>query len=65
MVLIHRLTQVTQDPIVQGASSISIIGKGRHEDCRYRVARVDKVPVEFEPGHSWHMDVGDQASCFG
>jgi hypothetical protein len=65
MVLIHRLTQVTQDSIVQGASPISIIGKGRHEDCRYRIARVDKVPVEFEPGHGRHMDVGDQASCFG
>jgi hypothetical protein len=65
MVLIHRLTQVTQDPIVQGASPVSIIGKGRHEDCRYRVARVDKAPVEFEPGHGRHMDVGDQAGCFG
>jgi len=65
MVLIHRLTQVTQDSIVQCASPVGIIGKGRHEDCRYRVARVDKAPVEFEPSHSRHMDVGDQAGCFG
>src|SRR3954449_2375570 len=65
IVLLHRLTQVTQDPILQGASPVSIIGKGGHEDCRYRVARLDKVPVEFEPGHSRHMDVRDQAGCFG
>src|SRR5215468_2005817 len=65
MLLIHRLTQVTQDPIVQGASPVGIIGKGRHDDCRYRVARVDETSVEFESGHRRHMDVGDQAGCFG
>src|SRR5205814_7266529 len=57
IVLIHRFRQVTQDPIVQGASPVSIIGKGRDEDCRYRAARVDKAPVEFEARHSRHMDV--------
>jgi hypothetical protein len=65
MVLIHRLTQVTQDPIVQGASPVGIIGKGRHEDCRYRVTHVDEASIELEPGHGRHMDVGDQAGCFG
>jgi hypothetical protein len=65
MHLIHRLAQVTQDPIVQGASPVGIAGKGRHEDGRNGVARVDKPPAEFEAGHGGHMDVSDQASCFG
>jgi hypothetical protein len=65
MVLIHRLTQVTHDPIVQGASPVNVIRKRGYEDCRDRVARVDKASVEFEPGHGRHMDVGDQAGCFG
>src|SRR5262249_28061034 len=30
-----------------------------------RLARVDKAPIEFEPGHGRHMDIGDQAACFG
>jgi hypothetical protein len=29
-----------------------------------RVARVDEVSVQFEPGHRRHMDVSDQAGCF-
>jgi hypothetical protein len=60
MLFIHRFAHVTSDPIVQGASPVNIIGKRCHEDCRNRLTRVDELPVEFEPSHRRHMDIGDQ-----
>jgi hypothetical protein len=65
MLVIHRLAQITHDPVNEGASPVGIIRKRSHKDCRNRVARVDKASVEFEPGHGRHLDVGDQAGCFG
>src|SRR5262245_54117381 len=62
---IHRLAQVTNNPVVQGASLVNIVGVGRHEDCRDGVARSDEVSVELDPAHRRHMDVGDQAGRFG
>jgi hypothetical protein len=29
------------------------------------VARVDKASVELEPSHDGHLDIRDQAGCFG
>ena len=63
--LIHWLTKVTDDPIVQGAGPVNVIGVGSHEDCRNRVPCIDEVSVEFDAGHRRHMDVGDQAGRFG
>jgi hypothetical protein len=65
MLLIKRLTKVTNDPIVQGAGAVNVVGVGSHEDRRNRVTRLDEVFMEFEPGHRRHMDVGDQAGGFG
>jgi hypothetical protein len=36
MLFINRLAKVADDPIVQGADSVNIIGVGSHEDCRNR-----------------------------
>src|SRR6266567_7977490 len=65
MLLINRLTKVTNDPIVQGAGAVNVIGVGSHEDRRNRVTRLDEVFIELEPGHRRHMDVSDQAGGFG
>src|SRR6478736_5698093 len=65
MLFIHWLTKVTDDPVIQGAGPVNIIGVGCYEDCRYRVVRLDEVSVERDPGHRRHVDVGDQAGCFG
>jgi hypothetical protein len=65
MFFIHRLTHVTHGAVMQRAGPINIIGKRGYEDCRNRVARVEKAPEEFETRHGRHMDVGDQAGCFG
>src|SRR6516162_1690884 len=62
---IHRLAQVTNYPVVQGASLVNIVGIGRHEDCRDDVARTNEVSVELDPSHPRHVDVGDQAGRFG
>ena len=36
MLFINRLAKVADDPIVQGADPVDIIGVGSHEDCRNR-----------------------------
>src|SRR6266436_2449922 len=64
MLLINWLTKVTNDPIVQGASPVNVIGVGRNEDRRNGVPDFDEVSVELDSGHRGHMDVGDQASRF-
>jgi len=64
MLVIHRLTQVTRDAVVQRASPVNVIGECSHEDGRNRLARIDKTSVEFDPGHDRHLNVGDQAGCF-
>ena len=61
--VIHWLTKITDDPVVQGAGPINIIRIGGHEDCRNRMPCIDQALVEFDPGHLRHVDVGDQARC--
>ena len=65
MLFIHWLTKVTDHPVIQGAGPVNIIGVGSYEDCRNRVARLDEVSVECDPGHRRHVNVGDQAGRFG
>lgn len=64
IVLIHWLAQIADDTVVQCPGPISIVGVGCHEDCRNSSVRIDKVSVQFEPGHGRHVDVGDEASRF-
>jgi hypothetical protein len=61
MLFINRFAKVTDDPVVQGAGSVNVIGVGRHEDCGNRAPCINEVSVEFDPGHRRHMDVSDQA----
>jgi hypothetical protein len=65
VLFIDWLTKVTDDPVVQDTRAVNIIRVGRHEDCRNRPPCIDEVSVEFDPGHRRHMDVGNQAGCFG
>jgi hypothetical protein len=64
MLIIDRLAKVTNGSIFQSAVSIFVIGIGSNEDCGNRVASLDELPIEFDPGHRRHMDVSDQAGCF-
>ena len=64
MLFINRLAKVADDPIVQGADPVNIIGVGSHEDCRNRAPCIDEVSVEFDSGHRRHLDVSDQAGRF-
>jgi hypothetical protein len=61
MLLINRLTKVTNDPIVKGAGAVNVVGVGSNEDRRNGVPDFNEVSVEFDSGHRRHMDVGDQA----
>ena len=59
MLFIDRLAKVTDDPLVQGADPVNIIGIGSHEDCRNLAPCIDEVSVEFDSGHRRHVYVGD------
>jgi hypothetical protein len=56
MLLINRLTKVTNDPIVQGAGAVNVVGVGSHQDRRNRVPRIHEVSAKLgsqcnqEPG---------------
>jgi hypothetical protein len=64
MLLIDRLTKVTNDPTVKGAGAVSVVGVGSHEDRRNRVTRLDEEFMELDSRHRRHMDVSDQAGGF-
>jgi hypothetical protein len=57
--------KVTNDPIVHSAGVVKVVWVGSYENRGNRVTRLDKVFMELEPGHLWHMDVSDQAGGFG
>src|ERR1700731_4597552 len=64
MLLINRLTQVTNNPIVQGAGAFNVVGVGSNENCWNPVPCLDEVFVQLDAGHRGHMDVCDQAGRF-
>ena len=64
MVVIHRLGEVTNDSILQGAVPDDLIRVCGNENRRNRVPRIDEMFVELNPSHSRHLDVGDQAGGF-
>ena len=41
MLFIKRLAKVADDPIVQGAGMVNVIGVGSHEDCRNHTSCID------------------------
>jgi hypothetical protein len=51
MLFNDRLAKVADDPIVQDANPVNIIGVGGHEDCRNRAPCIDEVLVELDSGH--------------
>ena len=59
MLFINRLAKVADDPIVQGADPVNIIGVGSHEDCRNRAPCIDEVSVKFDSCHRRHVYVSD------
>ena len=64
MLLINGLAKVANDPIVQGAAAVNVVGVGSNENCRNRVPRLDEVLVQLDAGHRRHMDVSHQAGRF-
>ena len=64
MVVINRLAKVTNDPILQSAVPDNLIRVGSNENGRNCVPRIDQLPMELEPGHFRHVDVGHQAGGF-
>src|SRR5690349_18759435 len=65
MLFIDRLAKVADDPIVQGADPVNIVGIGSHEDRRNPPPSLDEVSVEFDSGHRRHVYVGDEAGGLG
>ena len=63
--LVNGLPKVADDPIVERAGPVGVVGIGRDEDRRNRVSGIDEMSVEVGPGHRRHMDVSDQAGSFG
>jgi hypothetical protein len=63
--LVDRLAEITDNSIAQGAGSLAVVGAASNKDCGNGVPHIDKVFVELNAGHRWHMDVGDQACGFG
>jgi hypothetical protein len=61
MLLVNGLSKVTDNAILQRAGSDFIIRVGCHQNCRNRMARIYKVPVELNAGHRWHVDIRDKA----
>jgi hypothetical protein len=62
--LVNGLSKVADDPIVERAGPVGVVGVGSDEDRRNRVSRIDEVSVEVDSGHPRHLDVGDQAGGF-
>ena len=65
MVIVHRLTEVTHDSVLQGAIPDDVIRICRNEDRRNGISRIKKFSMELNSSHSGHLDVGDQAGGFG
>ena len=63
MVVIHRLAEVTNNSILQGAPPDDLIRVCGNEDRRDRVPCIDEMSVELKTSHSRHLNVGDQARC--
>ena len=61
MVVIHRLAEIADHPVLHGAAVSKLVRIRRHENRRDRMSRLDQVPVELDSAHSGHLNVGDEA----
>jgi hypothetical protein len=61
MLVIHWLAEVTNNPILEGASPHLFVRVCGYEDRRNGVAGIDEMSVELNSTHSRHLNVGDQA----
>jgi hypothetical protein len=59
--LVNGLAKVADDPSVERAGPVGVVGVASDEDRRNRVSVIAEVSVEVDSGHSRHLDVGDQA----
>ena len=64
MLFIDWLTKITDDPVVEGARAVNVIGVVGHEDCRNRMSRIEEVFVELDSGDRRHLDISDQTGGF-
>jgi hypothetical protein len=64
MLFIYWLTKITDDPVVEGARPVNVIGVGGHEDCRNSMSRIEEVFVELDSGDRRHLDISDQTGGF-
>jgi len=64
MLVIHRLGEVTNGAVLQGALPDDLIGVCGNEDRRNRVARIHEMPLKLNASHSGHLNVSDQAGGF-
>ena len=61
VVVIHGFAEIAVDAIPQGAIPHEVIRVCSDQDSRDPISCILEVSVEFRPGHSGHIDVGDQA----
>jgi hypothetical protein len=60
MVVIDRLAEVTNDPILESTPPDDFVRVCGNDDRWNRVSRIDEMSVELNSGHSRHLNVGDQ-----
>src|SRR5215475_13060574 len=60
MVVIDRLAEVTNDPIVESTTPDDLVRVCGNNDRGNRVSRINEMSVELNSGHSRHLNVGDQ-----
>src|SRR5262245_66644947 len=60
MLIIDRLAEVTNDPILESTPPNDLVRVCGNDDRGNRVSRIDEMSVEFNSGHSRHLNVGDQ-----
>ena len=64
MLVIHRLGEVTNGAVLQGALPDGLVRVCGNEDRRNRVARIYEMPVKLNASHCGHLNVSDQAGGF-
>ena len=60
---INRLAEIAENPVIQGALAVHIIGEGSHKNSWNGSPLTHQMPMELESGHCRHMNVGNQENC--